>query len=155
MQRTMQNNAAIDIRPLLADIEAPTLILHRHDEQWLSPDNATYLAERIPGARLVMLPGGDHWPWLGDAAAVLAEVEQFITGRRRSGRAAKRVGVESLTAREREVARLAAAGRSARQVADLLTISERTVESHIASVYRKLGVASRAELARHAELLES
>lgn len=36
------------------------------------------MAERIPGARYVELPGADHWPWLGDTEAVLAAVERFL-----------------------------------------------------------------------------
>jgi DNA-binding CsgD family transcriptional regulator len=52
-----------------------------------------------------------------------------------------------LTPSERSVADLAAAGRSNREIADQLVLSVRTVESHLASVYRKLGVRSRVQLA--------
>jgi DNA-binding CsgD family transcriptional regulator len=45
------------------------------------------------------------------------------------------------------VADLAVAGRSNREIADQLVVSVRTVESHLASAYRKLGVRSRAQLA--------
>ena len=38
------------------------------------------MAERIPGARYVELPGGDHLPWLTDGEAILEEVEEFLTG---------------------------------------------------------------------------
>ena len=38
------------------------------------------MAERIPGARLVELPGGDHMPWIGDTDSLLGEVEEFLTG---------------------------------------------------------------------------
>jgi len=55
-------------------------------------------------------------------------------------------GDATLTAREREIASLLAAGRTAREIADQLVISERTVETHVASVYRKLGVSNRREL---------
>jgi DNA-binding CsgD family transcriptional regulator len=53
----------------------------------------------------------------------------------------------ALTQREREVAVLAGAGRSNRQIATRLRLSERTVETHMANVYRKVGVASRVALA--------
>jgi DNA-binding CsgD family transcriptional regulator len=53
----------------------------------------------------------------------------------------------ALTDREREVAVMAGAGRSNRQIATRLRLSERTVEAHLANVYRKLGVASRVTLA--------
>ena len=52
-----------------------------------------------------------------------------------------------LTRREREVATLAARGMSDRDIAATLFISVRTVESHLATCYRKLGVSSRAEAA--------
>ena len=55
--------------------------------------------------------------------------------------------MEPLTAREREVALLAAGGRSSRDIADRLYLSTRTVETHLARVYRKLGITTRSELA--------
>ena len=69
------------------------------------------------------------------------------TGRRA---AAAALGPGSLTRREREVARLAATGMSAREIAEMLFVGERTVESHLASVYAKLGVKSKLELVRRA-----
>ena len=54
----------------------------------------------------------------------------------------------SLTAREREIALLVAAGRTNREVAEQLVLSARTIEAHLRNVYGKLGVRSRVELAR-------
>jgi len=59
-------------------------------------------------------------------------------------------GPGSLTRREREVARLAAEGRSAKEIAQELFIGERTVETHLANAYAKLGVSSKVELVRMA-----
>jgi DNA-binding CsgD family transcriptional regulator len=56
-------------------------------------------------------------------------------------------GAEVLTPREREIAQLAAAGSSSQAIADQLFLSIRTVDNHLQSAYRKLGVAGRAELA--------
>src|SRR5690606_11399494 len=53
----------------------------------------------------------------------------------------------TLSRREREIAGLVADGRASREVADELIIGVRTVESHLARVYAKLGVRSRHELA--------
>jgi DNA-binding CsgD family transcriptional regulator len=55
--------------------------------------------------------------------------------------------VEPLTPREREVALLAADGRSSKTIGDHLGLSTRTVDTHLARVYRKLGITSRSELA--------
>lgn len=69
------------------------------------------------------------------------------TGRRA---AAAVSGPGSLTRREREVARLAAQGHSAREIASQLFIGERTVETHLANAYAKLGVTSKLDLVRRA-----
>ena len=63
--------------------------------------------------------------------------------------------VESLTRRELEVARLAAKAYSASEIAGQLHIGERTVESHLASTYSKLGINSRSELIRIASKLDA
>ncbi|GAC1529886.1 MAG: hypothetical protein NVS3B12_03730 [Acidimicrobiales bacterium] len=60
------------------------------------------------------------------------------------------VGPEALTARERDVARLAAEGCSAKEIAARLFIGERTVETHLANSYAKLGVTSKVDLVRRA-----
>jgi DNA-binding CsgD family transcriptional regulator len=57
-------------------------------------------------------------------------------------------GPSSLTAREREVARLAIEGRTAREIGDRLFIGQRTVETHLANVYAKLGISTRLDLVR-------
>jgi ATP/maltotriose-dependent transcriptional regulator MalT len=62
-------------------------------------------------------------------------------------------GPASLSRRERQVARLAAEGRTASEIAEQLFISKRTVESHLAHVYAKLGVRSRLDLVRRASEL--
>lgn len=54
---------------------------------------------------------------------------------------------DGLSAREREVAILIAQGRSSREVADALVISQRTVETHVEHIYAKLGFNTRAQLA--------
>jgi DNA-binding CsgD family transcriptional regulator len=56
-------------------------------------------------------------------------------------------GPRSLTAAQHQVARLAAAGRTNRQIAEELFVTIKTVETHLAAVYRKLGIATRDELA--------
>lgn len=58
-----------------------------------------------------------------------------------------------LTAREREVAALAALGRKNREIAEALGLSEKTVEWHLSRVLRKLGRRSRVELAARVEAL--
>jgi class 3 adenylate cyclase len=73
---------AADVRPLLPSVSAPTLILHRHDERVFRIGHGRYLADRIPGAKFVELPGTDSLYWVGDTSFLLDEVEEFVTGTR-------------------------------------------------------------------------
>jgi class 3 adenylate cyclase len=71
-----------DVRSVLSLIATPTLLLHRVDSGFVRIGHSRYLAERISGATLVELSGRDHLPFIGDADAVLGEVEEFLTGTR-------------------------------------------------------------------------
>jgi serine/threonine protein kinase/class 3 adenylate cyclase len=75
-----QMNAEIDIRPILPAIQVPTLVIHRSGDQCLKVEEGRYLAEHIPGAKFVELPGVDHLPFVGDQDAILDEIEEFLTG---------------------------------------------------------------------------
>jgi pimeloyl-ACP methyl ester carboxylesterase/DNA-binding CsgD family transcriptional regulator len=77
-------NMEVDIRSVLPTIRAPTLIIHRAGDRTLPVEAGRYLAEHIPGARYVELPGADHLPFVGDQDAILDEIEQFLTGARPS-----------------------------------------------------------------------
>jgi class 3 adenylate cyclase len=79
----MEFNGRLDVRHVLESIRVPTLLLHRSGDAGISVAHSRYIAERIPGARLVELEGRDTLPFLGDSAAVLGEVDEFLTGDRR------------------------------------------------------------------------
>jgi class 3 adenylate cyclase len=79
----LRMNAEIDVRGVLSAIDAPTLILHRRQDLISAVEQGRYLAEHIPGARLVEFEGADHWQWVGETSAVLEEIEEFLTGERR------------------------------------------------------------------------
>jgi class 3 adenylate cyclase len=78
----MKMNRDIDVRHIVPATRVPTLILHRTAEHVIDVEHARYMARRIPGAKLVELPGEDHMAWFGDQGAILGEVEQFLTGGR-------------------------------------------------------------------------
>jgi pimeloyl-ACP methyl ester carboxylesterase len=69
----------IDVRPILPTISAPTLLIHSRDEV-VPVQCGRYLADHIPGARLLEIEGSDHVPWLADPDRILTEVEAFLTG---------------------------------------------------------------------------
>jgi class 3 adenylate cyclase len=78
----MKMNREIDVRHVLPAIRVPTLVVHRTGELVINIAQARYLAQHIPGAKLVELAGVDHSYLAGDYAAVLDEVEVFLTGAR-------------------------------------------------------------------------
>jgi pimeloyl-ACP methyl ester carboxylesterase len=69
-------NKIIDVRAALSSIGAPTLVINRADE--IHRDGSRYVAQRIPGARHVVLPGADHVLFAGDLAAYLTEIDNFL-----------------------------------------------------------------------------
>ena len=70
----------LDVRAVLGSIQAPTLILHRADYKFVNVDHGRYLAEHIPGARLVELPGSDLWFFTAGSGHVPGMIEEFVTG---------------------------------------------------------------------------
>ena len=78
----MRMNTSLDVREALPAVTAPVLVLHRTGDPLVGIEHGRYLAERIPDARIVELPGADHWPWAGDADLVVGEIEEFVTGAR-------------------------------------------------------------------------
>jgi class 3 adenylate cyclase/pimeloyl-ACP methyl ester carboxylesterase len=79
----LRMNAQTDVRGALSSISAPTLILHRSGDQISTIEQARYLVQHIPDARLVEFPGADHWPWVGEMAPIVEEMEEFLAGTRR------------------------------------------------------------------------
>ncbi len=75
----------MDVRAVLPAIDVPTLVLHRAGDRMISAAQGRYLADEIPAARYVELPGEDHLPFAGDVDALLDEVEEFLVGSRGAG----------------------------------------------------------------------
>jgi class 3 adenylate cyclase/alpha-beta hydrolase superfamily lysophospholipase len=71
-----------DVRALLPTVQAPTLVLYRSGDQLSGKPYATYLAEHIPSAKLVEVPGEDNFMFVGNSDADLDEIEDFLTGHR-------------------------------------------------------------------------
>jgi class 3 adenylate cyclase len=71
-----------DVRHVLPTIRVPTLVMHRRDDSFLKVEHSRYLAEHIPGAHYVELEGSDSLFSVGDADALIGEIEEFLTGAR-------------------------------------------------------------------------
>ena len=71
--------ATFDPAPILPAIQAPTLVLDR-TLAYTDQESRRLAAAQIPNARYVVLPGADALPYLGDADAILDEIEEFLTG---------------------------------------------------------------------------
>jgi pimeloyl-ACP methyl ester carboxylesterase len=83
-------NAEVDVRAVLPQVQAPTLVLHRTGDTFVDIRHSRYLAEHIPGARLVEVPGSEAVTFGADDDVLIEEVEEFLTGAR-SPAAAERV----------------------------------------------------------------
>jgi pimeloyl-ACP methyl ester carboxylesterase len=70
-------NLEIDVRGVLSSVRVPTLVLHRTEDH-IPVAGARWMAERIPGARFVELPGGPHMTYLGDWQRVVDEIKGFL-----------------------------------------------------------------------------
>ncbi|MGI8797198.1 MAG: adenylate/guanylate cyclase domain-containing protein [Acidimicrobiia bacterium] len=79
----LRMNNDIDVRPALPAIPVPVLVLHRVDDPLIRAEHGRYLAEHIPRAKYVELPGDDHLVFAGDVDGLVDEIEHFLTGAHR------------------------------------------------------------------------
>jgi class 3 adenylate cyclase len=78
----MRMNAQVDVRAVLPTIQVPTLVLHRTGDRFVDIRHSRYLAEHIPGARYVELPGEEALSFGEETVPLLDEIEEFLTGAR-------------------------------------------------------------------------
>ena len=159
-----------DVTGLLPQVEMPTLVLHRREISWFPVDVARGLASQIPTAELTLLDGESTAPYLGDAEAAAKAIEGFLDAKVDSpmvfGHSAT-PGVSSveaeaepeqlraavshgLTAREVQVLRLVAGGRTSKEIAAELVLSVRTIERHVENIYGKIGARNKAHATAYA-----
>jgi pimeloyl-ACP methyl ester carboxylesterase/DNA-binding winged helix-turn-helix (wHTH) protein len=79
-RRLAELMSAIDVTPVLGSIRVPTLVIHRAEDSYAGLEHARDLVAGIPDARLVELPGRDHYLFSGDTEPILAAVEDFVVG---------------------------------------------------------------------------
>jgi DNA-binding CsgD family transcriptional regulator/pimeloyl-ACP methyl ester carboxylesterase len=143
------------VRPLVPGVRTPTLVMATHSYVVPTEESAKEIASLIPGARLLLFdpPDGGFYTRDGSVPAVVPAVRNFIEEQlQRTGDAASAVvsAVGDLSAREIEVLRLLAAGKSNAQIAEELVISQNTVIRHVSNIFAKIGVENRTEAANYA-----
>jgi pimeloyl-ACP methyl ester carboxylesterase/DNA-binding CsgD family transcriptional regulator len=132
----------IDASAALASLHVPTLVLHRDRDRAVPVAQGHAVAALVPGAQFVSLPGRSHLPSVGDVDALTRAVRRFL------GLTALRTPVvPTLTPRQVEVAALIAGGATNREIAARLTITERSVESHLERICARMGFRSRSQIA--------
>jgi pimeloyl-ACP methyl ester carboxylesterase/DNA-binding CsgD family transcriptional regulator len=130
----------IDLTDLLPQLQVPTLVVHDTGFPFGSFEERDKLAAAMPQARLVVIPG--------DGAAEIAAIDSFLREAREDRTKSWSIGSTGnvrLTPRETEVLALIAKGKTNREIAEILVLSERTVARHITNLYEKLDLRSKAE----------
>ncbi|HET9532248.1 MAG TPA: alpha/beta fold hydrolase [Blastocatellia bacterium] len=143
--RLLETRSTIDVVALLGKVRAPTLVLHSRDDDVIPIAEGHILAAGIPGAQFIELDSKNHilletepaWERFCD------EVLEFVglKGQARGEDSA----FTSLSPREREVLALITEGLGNAQIAERLSISEKTVRNHVSNIFDKLGVWTRAQ----------
>ena len=142
----LESRALVDVTSLLGDVQAPTLVLHASGDAVVPIAEGHILAAGIPQAQFVELDSKNHVLLENEPAweRFCAEVLKFMDLEGGVTRG-EDPAFASLSVREREVLKLMTEGLGNAQIAERLSISEKTVRNHVSNVFDKLGVWTRAQ----------
>jgi len=141
----LETRARVDVTALLAEVRAPTLVVHARDDSVAPISQGRLLASGIPGAQFVELDSKNHVllghepAWERFKQVVLDFVGLEVPG------ADEDPAFGTLSSREREILALITEGLSNAQIAERLSLSEKTVRNHVSHLFDKLGVWTRAQ----------
>ncbi len=143
--RLLEERACIDAVHLLGKVSSPTLVLHSREDDVVPIAEGRILAAGIPGAQFVELDSRNHVLLESEPAwgRFCKELLEF-TGRSASA-LDEDAAFSDLSKREREILFLITQGLGNAEIADQLSISEKTVRNHVSNVFDKLGVWTRAQ----------
>ena len=143
--KLLESRATLDVTELLGQVRTPTLVLHARGDVVAPITEGHILAAGIPGAQFVELDSANHILLEKEAAwtRFCDEVLEF-TGLKGATRG-EDLAFASLSPREREVLVLITEGLSNAQIAQRLSISDKTVRNHVSNLFDKLGVWTRAQ----------
>jgi DNA-binding CsgD family transcriptional regulator/pimeloyl-ACP methyl ester carboxylesterase len=142
---------ASDVSAELVRVRSPALVLHPRKYRSPPAEESIRFAASIPGARFQLIDGNFIH---GQADQGLAAIDAFLSDLDVSPPASLATDaswpINGLSAREVEVLRLIAAGKSNPQIADELVISLNTVQRHVSNILAKTGLSNRTEAASYA-----
>ena len=141
--------AGVDIRPHLSRVAAPALVIQRRDDRAVPLAASREVASMLPDARFVAIDGEASYAWLGDIS-YLSEVEAFLDAGPAPKLPVSASSVTRLSAREIEVLRLLAEGKTNQEIAAALVISTNTVAHHVTNILNKAALSNRTEAASYA-----
>jgi pimeloyl-ACP methyl ester carboxylesterase/DNA-binding CsgD family transcriptional regulator len=143
--RLLETRATIDVVELLGKVQAPTLVLHSREDDVVPIAEGHILAAGIPGAQFIELDSKNHillehepaWKRFCSEVLDFTELNHSSLG--------EDPAFSSLSPREREVLALITEGLGNAEIAERLSISEKTVRNHVSNLFDKLGVWTRAQ----------
>jgi pimeloyl-ACP methyl ester carboxylesterase/DNA-binding CsgD family transcriptional regulator len=141
----LERRSRIDVTHLLDQVHVPTLVLHARHDVVVPVAEGRLIAAGIPSAEFVELDSKNHI-LLADESAwnrFCVAVAEFTGLSTTTGQ--EDPAFTTLSARERAVLALLTDGLSNAQIAERLSVSEKTVRNHVSNVFDKLGVSSRAQ----------
>ncbi len=121
---------AYDLVDVFPAVRVPTLVLNRRDDPLAAVDYARRIASMVPDAHLVELDGADHLPFVGDAEAVAAEIEEFLIGSRAHAARQRRLLTLVFTDIAQSTARVAERGDDVWR--ELLAAHDQDARRHLA-----------------------
>jgi DNA-binding CsgD family transcriptional regulator/pimeloyl-ACP methyl ester carboxylesterase len=142
---------ASDISDVLPQLRSPTLVLHPRDYPIRPADEPMQLAAGIRHSQFRLLSGKLPYGEVSETIPVIAAFLAELTSQSATELSSPDPAAGGLSAREVEVLRLLAAGRSNQQIADELVISLNTVRRHVSNIFDKTGAANRAQAAAYAK----
>lgn len=141
-----------DVTGVLGGLRVPTTVISSAGDRVVTTEHARALARAVPGARLVVVEGRTHDPFIRGDGGVVEAILAAVEGRPFTPAPPEPDPrpAEPLTARERDVLAALVGGAPNKGIAAELGVSVATVERHLSNIYRKLDVTGRAEAAARA-----
>ena len=130
-----------DLDDVIEKVRTPALVMHPREFLWLPPHESADIAARLPNALFRLIDG--VLP-LGDAAQGVQAIRSFLAELPSDLGEVSASRVRGLSPREVEVLRLVSQGKTNREIADELVLSERTVINHLSHIFSKTGAENRA-----------